>query len=130
MNHLIRFIACLFLITLFYVSPATAHRGPRVPNPEQIISTLTDRLNLTDEQVSQVHPIIEEQVAKQREIFERGRVERHQQKESLRSELEAIRNDTESQLETILTTEQMEAYREFQNERRQGMENCRFRRFK
>lgn len=128
-NSLVCFIVGLLLITLTYFSPAMAYRGDCANDPEQIISTLKDRLDLTKEQAARIRPIIENKIKKQQEIFEKFKTQGREERRSLRNEMQAISNDTATQLEKVLTTEQMEAYQNFQTEQRQKMRGRGSRRF-
>ncbi len=83
-------------------------------SPELIIERLTDRLGLTDEQVLAIQPIIEEKVQKMNEI----RSNRGTDRQATRMEMQKLRWDTESKLNTILNEEQIEKYLELRQEQR------------
>lgn len=129
-NSLICFIVGLLLISFTYFSPAMAYRGNCAKDPDQIISTLKERLELTEDQAAQIRPIIENKIKKQQELFETFKLQGREGRRALRNEMQAINKDTETQFEKILTTEQMEGYRNFQSEQGQKMRNRGSGRFK
>ena len=86
-------------------------------SPDQIVERLTDRLDLTAEQVEAIRPIIEEKVLKMNEIKENAGADRR----AARTEIQKLRWDTERKLDDILTDEQLEKYLELRQERRDGM---------
>jgi len=107
--------SAIFLTT----SNVMAQRGGfRQADPEQIMSVLKNRLGLTPEQETQVGPIITDQIEKRRAVFEKYKEQGRGNKREMRSEMRAIRKDVESRLGTILTPEQMETFRKFQDEKR------------
>ena len=90
-------------------------------SPEQVISRLTERLELTEDQVTAITPIIEKNVEQRREIFDSYKGEGRQLKDSMRNEMQTIGEETETQLSSVLTDEQMEKFLEFREERRERM---------
>jgi Spy/CpxP family protein refolding chaperone len=86
--------------------------------PKQAVARLTDRLDLTDEQVAEITPIIEESMKKKRVVFDKYGDQRLTNREAMRSEMHAIGDATHDQLATILTAEQMEKLNAIQEERR------------
>ena len=86
-------------------------------SPDQIVERLTDRLDLTAEQVEAIRPIIEEKTLKMNEIKESAGADRR----AARTEIQKLRWDTERKLDDILTDEQLEKYLELRQERRDGM---------
>jgi len=84
---------------------------------DQRIAQLETQLELTDAQVEQLRPIVEEQTRKQRELFAGGSGDR----ETMRSEMAKLRDQTDEQFAEVLSQEQMKKYRELRQQRsRQG----------
>ena len=118
---LVWFVAGLVLLFIVHLTPAWAARGGAEPNAEQVMAVIHERLNLTEEQATAVKPIIEEQISKRRQVVDKARSMSRQERRSLRGEFKAIQAETESRLESILTAEQMDEFRAWQDERRQKM---------
>ena len=128
---ILRITACLLLITVLACSPTRTARGgmgsPRggmtLPRqtPEEIMATMKERLNLTEEQEAKVKPIIDEQCEARDEIIAKYRGQGRDSRRSMRSEMQALQEGTEEKLSTVLTEEQLEEYRKMQEEQRQKM---------
>ena len=98
---------------------------------EQRIANTKARLNLSDEQVEAITPIIEANVEKQLAVLDRYGVDLEEraaggkkkrmslrQARSLRKEMDGIRQETLRSMSTILTEDQIDEYREIQEERK------------
>lgn len=98
---------------------------------EQRIADTKARLNLSDEQVDAITPILEENVEKQLAVLERYGVDLEQrgsaskkkrmslrQARSLRNEMNGIRQEALKSMSSILTEDQIDEYREIQEERK------------
>ncbi len=86
--------------------------------PEQVIEHMTNRLDLTPEQAAEITPIIEESIEKKKTVFEKyGGI-----RQEIRSEMETIHDETEVELSSILTDEQIEDLRAFRDKRRAKMD--------
>ena len=88
---------------------------------DQIISDMKNRLNLTDEQEAKIRPIIEDQITKRGALIEKYQGQGREGMGSLKNEMQELSKTTENQLQSILTKEQMENYRNMQAEERQQM---------
>ncbi len=102
-------------------------RGDRIGKgfnrtPEQVIERLTDRLDLSEEQAAAIEPVIKESIEKKRGIFDKYGEKRREVKEAMRSELRAAGDETEVELATILTDDQMEDLRTFKEQKRARMD--------
>lgn len=107
------------LAIILAASNATAQgRKMRQRNPDRIVSALKEHLSLTDEQESQVRSVIEKHVENRKAIFEKYRQESREGKLPMRDEMRQNREDRDKQLETILSKEQMDEYRKYQDEKR------------
>jgi flagellar motility protein MotE (MotC chaperone) len=89
--------------------------------PEQVITRLTDRLVLTEEQAAEIEPIIKESIEKKREVFDKYGEKRQEFRQTMRDEMQAIGDETHKQLSNILTDEQIEDLRTIKEERRARM---------
>jgi Spy/CpxP family protein refolding chaperone len=125
------FIAAFAAIVLITVSglivrPMFAEAKGRFGQPQSaddIMKTLTERLDLTPEQVEAVRPVIEEKVMKHNEIWGRSDTER----KTRRAEMRKLRWNTEIRLSEILTDEQVDKYLELKQEQRKGFKRGRHR---
>jgi polyhydroxyalkanoate synthesis regulator protein len=105
-------VLCLLLLAIQTCSsahPRNSGQMRRVKSPEEIISILKDRLHLSEEQVAEVKPIIEEACQKRTDIMESytGREARN----SMRTEMQELEKETEAKLSTVLRSDQMGEYR-------------------
>ena len=102
-------------------SPGIRHRKfPHKPR-EHFFGAMKERLNLTDEQAAKVGSIINESRRKRRDVRQQQKEQGFGRGGSMRDEFRAIQEDTEKQLEAVLTEKQMEEYRRIQKKRRQEM---------
>jgi hypothetical protein len=115
-------ITWLVLVNPVLCTPAEGRGGWRNrqgKTAQDILDDMKECLNLTEEQVAQAQPIIEDQVQKRRETFESWREEGSQDRQSLKDAMQSLQEATESQLATILTEEQLEGLRKMQDEQRE-----------
>ena len=117
------------------VSTALGQEEARTEQLEQLRQRLEEartRLNLTDEQVEQVSPILRSGfeallgVLQEHGIDPRDRSGganrlRFRQLRRLQRDLNAVREQTIENLDEVLTDEQLETYKEIQEENRQAM---------
>jgi hypothetical protein len=89
----------------FYPASAGAE-GVRGMNrsPEQIVSRLKDRLNLTDPQVKAIEPIISDSMTKGRELV---------------NELRQLRQSTDAKIIGVLTKEQAVEFQKIRDQRQE-----------
>ena len=100
------------------VAPAFAQQGPppggrQMLDADQRLTQLTDALDLTDEQVAEMKPIVEEQTRKQKELFESAGADRAAMREAMMELME----ETDAAYAEVLTEEQMTKYREIRRQR-------------
>ena len=96
------------------------HHLPHEPR-EHPFAAMKERLALSEEQAAKVGPIIDESIKKRREVIKQQREQGFGRGGSMRNALQAIQEDTEQQLDAVLTEKQMEEYRQIQKEQRQKM---------
>ena len=111
----------LILVALAAAVPleAQAQRGGRGMSIEDQVTVLTERLELDEEQVPQVHAILQAQAETRRERFQglRGSGNRNAMMELMQE----IQAETETKLAEVLSDGQMEKYRAYVAElRRRG----------
>jgi len=97
-------------------------RGQFNKSPEWKIERLSTILDLTEDQTVQIEPIIIESMEKRQEVFDKYRDQGQQVRQAMRSEMQAIGDETHAQLSTILTDEQMEELNTLREERHTRME--------
>ncbi|QTA90466.1 hypothetical protein [Desulfonema magnum] len=110
----------IFLAASYAAAQKGRFRGTE-RNPDQIMSVLKDRLSLTEEQEAQVRPIMEEQIEKQRALFEKYRGKGRADRRTMRDEMQKNQEDTEKRLEGVLSKEQMDEFRKIRDEKRNKM---------
>lgn len=122
------------LIGLFLASwiPLTFADADRSAQAEKALAEAMKRLDLSDNQVEQIKPILESSGKAQRATLERygidpdsepggGKQLSMSEALALRKELEKVRTKTLDQLEGILSKEQMREFRKMQDEQRAEM---------
>lgn len=107
MNRWAIVMVAVGLIFGMTATTASAFRGENIKSPEEIIADMKARLNLTDEQVSQIRPIVESNQEKRRAVFEKYRGNIRGNRSEFRSEMDAIRQEADQQLSGILSPDQM-----------------------
>lgn len=129
-----RFLKHLPKITLFFLliflvacsQPRMGRKGWAPPGggmalpqytPEELLASMRDRLNLTDEQQEKVRPIIEEYCKKQQGIIGKYKGQELRGGDCcLRCEVQRLGESTEKQLAAFLTEKQMREYQKMQDE--------------
>ncbi len=111
----------LFITSLLALATAVAGmaaaqgRGLRgaPPDPAEQVERLAEHLGLSDEQQQEVQAILEEQSVEQEQVREQYGEDR----EAARSEMEALREETDARLLEVLTDEQAETFQETRDRR-------------
>ncbi len=116
--QLISFLPCLLIILSY--SSVSADRGSGKNDPDLIMDRLQVRLNLTDEQVEKIRPIIEDRIDKRLELIEMRNDQDRAEMQSLRNEMQELKNESQRLIESILTEDQIVEYRKMQEERSGG----------
>jgi hypothetical protein len=118
----------LFFLLIFLVACSQTRMGRGAPpgggmampptyTPEELLTTMKERLNLTDEQNGKVRPIIEEYCKKQQDIIGKYKGQEPRGGDCcLRCELQRLGESTEKQLAAFLTEKQMREYQKMQDE--------------
>jgi Spy/CpxP family protein refolding chaperone len=104
-----------FMMALFLMaSPLYAQDQP--PSADEIVSRMQAKLNLTQAQITAITPIIEKYSTKRedlRQSMEDGTADR----DSIRSQMKALRVDERKELSQILTPEQMSQWKQMMGPR-------------
>jgi periplasmic protein CpxP/Spy len=93
-------------------------QGRRVPqSPEQQAAQLGKRLNLSDDQVNQIKPILADQSTKMQAL----RQDQSSSREDRMAKMKSIREDTDTKIKALLTDDQKAQYDKWQEEQRARM---------
>ena len=131
----IRFSSVLTLLLLLLASPLYAQTAaPSKEARERIraqVEASLDRLQLTDEQREAVRPIVEETFAQRLAVLEKHGIDPanlnadnrpgYRTMRKLGKDMDKVRKETEKQLQAVLTADQMEVWKEMEEERRARM---------
>ncbi|MGD2031838.1 MAG: hypothetical protein PVI25_06100 [Gammaproteobacteria bacterium] len=127
-----RLLTAAFLTTLALVSTPSLAQEDRAAQVEQRIEEAKARLNLTDEQLDQMTPVLEESMAARQSILSSYGIDLEnrsgsakklglRQARAMRKELDVVQADTLDALGRILNDEQMEEFKRMQEERKAEM---------
>lgn len=98
---------------------------PRPPTmggmPDQLFATMKERLNLTKEQEEKIRPVIDASLEKKQNIFKKHGEQERKNVRILEKDMQALDQDTEKQLGSVLTEEQLKDYQKIHEERCQEM---------
>ncbi len=122
---------CAFVIGM--LSPAWASQEREI-DPERLQAQLEEtkeRLQLTDEQVAQLRPILERSLEKRLQVLEKHGIsldpEAPQKKlglrkaRKLRNDMKKVRKETEEELKGVLSQNQMKEWKKIEEERSQRL---------
>jgi len=104
------------LISTILVAKAFSFEGRRGPDPEKMLSHLTQELALSDDQANQIRPILEAQAEKRQKLFSES--PSGGDRRAMREQMRAIHEETDKQIESILTPEQVEQFQELRKKMR------------
>ncbi|GHB43094.1 hypothetical protein GCM10007094_35620 [Pseudovibrio japonicus] len=112
--------------TLLFASPLVAFAAPGDSPPH--MDMISERLQLTDEQKTQVQPILEQHREDRRAILtnagiERGTPPTQEQLDAIRMPLQEARDRRDQALAAVLSPEQMTTFNEMQQQMRDRMQN-------
>jgi len=89
--------------------------------PEQVIERLRTKLDLSEEQAMQAAPVIKESLEKRRAVYDKYREEGLKERDAMRAEIQAIRDETHAKLAPILDDEQNERFNAMKQQRHEHM---------
>lgn len=99
----------------------SARPAHRRADPERTVQMLGKRLNLTGDQKAKLLPILTDQQQQMRGVFSDSSLSNSER----RDKMKALRQDTESKIDGILTDEQKQKYAQLKQERMQRMKDRR-----
>ena len=100
-------------------TPAKQHGQEPSVSIDKIIGKMTIYLSMTDEQARQIKPVLEKDMEKRSEIIKNGKGD----KNSAKSALDALRQQTNNNLSQYLTEEQMKKLEEMQKAQQDQTDN-------
>jgi hypothetical protein len=103
--------------------PDRRGRGERMDPAQRIerrLSMLTERLQLSEQQASQVRQILTQEQTQLQALWQKAQA--GADRESLRPEMQSIRQRTEQQIDGVLTEQQRATYRELREQMRKERE--------
>ena len=95
-------------------------RGQRMDPAQRIerrVSMMTERLQLSQPQATQIRQILTQESEQMRAIFEKG--QNGGDREALRPEIQSVREGTEKKIDAVLTESQRKSYAELREQMRQ-----------
>ncbi|MFA5270941.1 MAG: hypothetical protein WC412_01205 [Candidatus Omnitrophota bacterium] len=99
-----KYIYVILALTFFAAIGNTYAQQRQAPSAEEIVAKMKQDLNLSDEQAAKITPIVRNQLQQMQTIIE-------QAQEKVRSQLQALQQNTETKLSQCLTPEQMEQFK-------------------
>lgn len=115
------FMLCLLILLLgqAYAQPGSpAGYDPRGAF-EHFMTDCTRELNLTEEQESKMRSILQEQFRQQKAYREKMKNNEHKDFRAIKQEMGRIREETDKQLKTVLSEEQMKKFQDLREEKRE-----------
>ncbi len=126
-----RILTAVALVALVLVGPPAVADEDRAAQVEQRMEEARTRLNLSDEQVDQVAPLLEESMRAQQNIMESYGIDPGnqagmekiglRQARAMSRELNAVRSSTVDALGGVLTDQQLDEFKAMQEERKAEM---------
>jgi len=117
MKHFLKIYA-FTLVTLLILSGCSSdEQFSRRRSPQERAEQLRAQLDLTDEQTAAVEKIYIDMDKKMSELRDRSSGDR----EAMRGNFRSLREETDKAIEEVLFEDQIEKYREFNEQRRQNM---------
>jgi Spy/CpxP family protein refolding chaperone len=107
------------MVTVYAAMPAAADSGKHGAGFKPDMDTLTEKLELTEEQAAALHTILEEQRDKRRALIQQYKGQGHEARELLRGEFQQLKEETDQRLATVLSAEQLQEFQAWSEERRQ-----------
>lgn len=98
-------------------------RGQRMDPAQRVerrVTMMTERLQLSQPQATQIRQILTQESEQMRAIFEKG--QNGADREALRPEMKSVREGTEKKIDAVLTESQRKTYAELREQMRQRRE--------
>lgn len=128
-----KWIAALWMALAITVLPAAQAEEDRAAQFAEQIAETKARLNLSDEQIEQLTPVLKSGFEAQMVVLEENGIDLENEDPNnrkklgfraarkLRKEMDAVRDNTLDEVEKILSDEQFSEFKEFQAERKKEM---------
>jgi len=94
--------------------PSSGEHQP--PSAADIVAKMQSKLNLTQDQVTAITPIIEKYSSQREELWQSMK-DGSKDKESMRSQMKQLKTDESQELSQFLSAEQMGQWEQMQNHR-------------
>jgi Spy/CpxP family protein refolding chaperone len=109
----------LFAVVAMVVTPLTTTAQPsgRGGAPEMKMQDLSEELTLTEDQEARVRTILEEQRGKRATFVQQYQDQTRDARQALQQQFQRLQEETEQRLGTVLTAEQMDAWKAWHEER-------------
>jgi hypothetical protein len=105
-----------FLMVLFFTAmPVFAQEQP--PSADDIVSKMQSKLNLTQDQVTAITPIIEKYTS-QREQLRQSAEDGTADRDSMRSQMKQLKEDEKQDLSQVLSADQLSQWEQMQGQMR------------
>ncbi len=104
------------MILFFTVIPAFA-QGKQPPGTDEIVSKMQSKLNLTQDQVTAVTPIIEKYSSKRQDLRQ-SMEDRTVDRDSIRSQMKQLKADEKQELSQALSEDQLSQWEQLQSQGR------------
>lgn len=117
------FHSCTMLLVLnagLALSLAQAPDGDvarQMPSPDQVVAKMSEKLNLTDEQKTQITPIIADRQQKMEALRADTSTDRREKGQKMR----AIYQDSDTKIKAVLTDDQKQKYEAMEQQARSQM---------
>ena len=92
------------------------HRGHHAPNPQKQAEMISKKLNLSADQTAKLTPILADRQQKTQALFQDQSLTQDQR----RTQMKAIRENTQQQLATVLSPDQMQQLKTMRHGHRGG----------
>jgi len=118
MKTIYAFIMGLFFITIpVYAQDQPSGGEHQLPSAADIVAKMQSKLNLTQDQIAAVSPIIEKYTSK-REVLRQSMLDGTADKDSMRSQMKQLKEDEKQELSQVLSADQLGQWEQMQSRRK------------
>ena len=112
-----QFYTYIFMIAVCFSACSSDQQFPQHRSPEERANQLKEQLDLTDEQTAAIEKIYSDMDAKMADLREQAGGDR----EAMRENFRALREEIDQAIEEVLFEDQIQKYREYNEQRRENM---------
>ena len=116
MRTMIAVLAALLIVATWPTDLKAQGRGPGPVVTDSLMDSYVSRLNLTGEQETSLRSILETQSETAQEMISVARAEGREAMGAMRPKLQRLQEDTNAQVEALLTEDQIPEYHKIQAE--------------